>query len=361
MSKFFSSVLIFIVISCILPARVNAQYKITGLLNNYDSLWTNRILLSACDSTKHINFCSSEIVINKDSTDKEGHFTLSGNNLPDENLIYRIDLTNNKQAYMLSNFNHIYVILNNHSSIKITCNNFSRSPFDYEVEGSAENSTLQKLEKYLAEQQNLLYDPNSKTGTAKKLAWSRYNTNIRSYCDTCKYAIVALMGINEINDFAKDYAEHNDFYQRLLNRIKLLPEANSIYVKEFEEKLSYFDNKNQAGSFTGKYLTNPLLYIAGLIILFLLGFVWYLTNKIKRSNTNKTSKPEPNRSELIETLTRREKEILALLIEDIQNKEIANKLNLEVSTIKTHISNIYQKLAISKRNEVKAYRSFLNN
>jgi DNA-binding CsgD family transcriptional regulator len=293
--------------------------------------------------------------------DKEGHFILNGNNLPDENMIYRIDLTNDKNGFMLSNFNHIYVILNNYSNIKITCKNFSRSPFDYEVVGSSENSALQKLEKFLAEQQKLLYDPNSKTGTAKILAQSRYNNNIHNYCDTCKYAIVALMGMNEIIDFRKDYEEHKDFYQRFLTRIKLLPEANSIYVKEFEEKLSYFDNKNKAENFTGNYLTNPLIYIAGIIIVFLLGFVWYLTNKIKRSNVNTSIKPEPNRSELFETLTRREKEILAFLIEDIQNKEIANKLNLEVSTIKTHVSNIYQKLAISNRNEVKTFEPYLKN
>jgi DNA-binding CsgD family transcriptional regulator len=48
-------------------------------------------------------------------------------------------------------------------------------------------------------------------------------------------------------------------------------------------------------------------------------------------------------------LTNREKEIINLLIQGFQNKEISQKLFISESTVKTHIQNIYKKLGIQNR------------
>lgn len=53
--------------------------------------------------------------------------------------------------------------------------------------------------------------------------------------------------------------------------------------------------------------------------------------------------------ELIESLTLREHEILQLLIEGHTNRQIAQKLFVELPTIKWHISNIYKKLGVRSR------------
>ncbi len=50
-------------------------------------------------------------------------------------------------------------------------------------------------------------------------------------------------------------------------------------------------------------------------------------------------------------LTNREKEILALVVEGLSNKEIAKRLFLSNSTIQFHVSNILSKLGVSKRTE----------
>jgi DNA-binding NarL/FixJ family response regulator len=51
------------------------------------------------------------------------------------------------------------------------------------------------------------------------------------------------------------------------------------------------------------------------------------------------------------TLTNKELSILRLIVEGKSNKEIAATNYVEVSTIKTHINNIYTKLGISNRRE----------
>jgi DNA-binding CsgD family transcriptional regulator len=48
-------------------------------------------------------------------------------------------------------------------------------------------------------------------------------------------------------------------------------------------------------------------------------------------------------------LSEREHEILALLQEGLQNKVIARRLNLSVSTVKTHVANIFRKVGAGTR------------
>lgn len=51
-------------------------------------------------------------------------------------------------------------------------------------------------------------------------------------------------------------------------------------------------------------------------------------------------------------LTHREQEVLRCLMAGLPNKRIARKLNISDSTVKTHLSNIMQKLDAHNRTEV---------
>jgi len=53
----------------------------------------------------------------------------------------------------------------------------------------------------------------------------------------------------------------------------------------------------------------------------------------------------------INQLTARENELLKLLAEGFLNKEIADKLNVTISTVKNHLQNIYVKLHVQNRSE----------
>jgi DNA-binding NarL/FixJ family response regulator len=50
-------------------------------------------------------------------------------------------------------------------------------------------------------------------------------------------------------------------------------------------------------------------------------------------------------------LTPREKEILGYIMAGKSNREIARELNLSMSTVKAHLSSIYQKLGVSNRTQ----------
>ena len=57
--------------------------------------------------------------------------------------------------------------------------------------------------------------------------------------------------------------------------------------------------------------------------------------------------PEPN-------LTEREHQVLAVMVEGLNNKQIAERLTVSLSTIKSHVSNIFLKLGITSRTEAVA-------
>jgi len=67
--------------------------------------------------------------------------------------------------------------------------------------------------------------------------------------------------------------------------------------------------------------------------------------------------PLQNRSIALESvrLTIREREIVALLGEGLSNKEIANRMGVAVHTVKSHVHNVLEKLALNSRLEVAAF------
>jgi DNA-binding NarL/FixJ family response regulator len=59
-------------------------------------------------------------------------------------------------------------------------------------------------------------------------------------------------------------------------------------------------------------------------------------------------------SKLIQSvrMTRREREIVELIAEGLANKEIAYKLNLSIYTVKSHVHNILEKMALNSRVQI---------
>jgi len=55
------------------------------------------------------------------------------------------------------------------------------------------------------------------------------------------------------------------------------------------------------------------------------------------------------------SLTRREREIIDLISEGLSNKEIAQRLHIATYTVKSHVHNILEKLALSTRLQVAAF------
>jgi DNA-binding NarL/FixJ family response regulator len=54
-------------------------------------------------------------------------------------------------------------------------------------------------------------------------------------------------------------------------------------------------------------------------------------------------------------MTRREREVVELIGEGLSNKEIAQRLNIASHTVKSHVRNVMEKLALHTRLQIAAY------
>ncbi len=70
----------------------------------------------------------------------------------------------------------------------------------------------------------------------------------------------------------------------------------------------------------------------------------------EKINQQKHRKPE-----LYDELSKREMEVLKILAQGLSNQEIADQLFISLKTVKTHVSNIFNKLEVSDRTQATIY------
>lgn len=98
------------------------------------------------------------------------------------------------------------------------------------------------------------------------------------------------------------------------------------------------------------------------VSLFLVALYFHINKKKLSSLSNQVKEQSKINSEenatLTERLTKRQKEVCDLIISGKTNKEIMSELFIEQSTLKTHINQIYKKLKVKNRSELKSNLKF---
>ncbi|WP_455169045.1 response regulator transcription factor [Aegicerativicinus sediminis] len=146
---------------------------------------------------------------------------------------------------------------------------------------------------------------------------------------------------NVDQDVLKEDLNNNpEFYQRLQDNLNGYYN-NSGYATQFKELITDLSKVEiqQDLEFYKRiaYILGAFSFILGIGVIFL--FV-----KLKKQKYE----GEPNENI---NLTNQEERISELIIQDKSNKEIAAELFISLSTVKTHIRNIYAKLEVANRQE----------
>lgn len=107
-------------------------------------------------------------------------------------------------------------------------------------------------------------------------------------------------------------------------------------------------------------LDNSLeLYIGLIAVFFTVLGIWIATKLIKPRPSKEEGVPGAHPShftinkDVLEelNLSSREYEVLQLLAKGLSNSDIAGQLYLSVSTVKTHVSNLYMKMDVNSRTQ----------
>jgi len=165
--------------------------------------------------------------------------------------------------------------------------------------------------------------------------------NYKNYLkDSLQILLVKLIGIRQLDDkmlLDKDIEENQVYYLSLLEELKSSNLEPSEYA-HLENKLAMFTLKDVEQKYHSSLVGN---FIAVCLIIGLLFYVFQQRKKLDQSKT--IIQPQ---------LSKQEQTIKELILEGKSNKEIANHLYISISTVKTHITNLYKKLGVSSRNEI---------
>ncbi|MCB9231344.1 MAG: DNA-binding response regulator [Bacteroidia bacterium] len=98
------------------------------------------------------------------------------------------------------------------------------------------------------------------------------------------------------------------------------------------------------------------IYLGGVAVLFLAGglaagMIWMKRRQEAEQISQKEEKGEINLIAGETDLSERELDVLKLIAEGMSNQEISDKLFVSLNTVKTHTSNIYQKLDVKRRTQ----------
>jgi len=193
-------------------------------------------------------------------------------------------------------------------------------------ENKVYNSTRYELQKFNA----------FKIEVEKLKDKKKYLSEIHSFTkDSLQILAVKLISIKELdkkNLLAKDISENRDFYTAILKDLKA-SEINPneyLFLENILTKISIVEVEN-------KYAYSKWLNVV-LGISFIGLLIFAFNSKFKRTPTFSLSKQETT--------------VKNLILKGKSNKEIAQELFISLSTVKTHITNIYQKLNISNRDEL---------
>ena len=163
-----------------------------------------------------------------------------------------------------------------------------------------------------------------------------YIAKVKSYTkDSLKILMVKLISIKQLENDSlldMDIAKNPDYYLTLLGELKASDLDRSEYFF-LEKKLAYLTQEAVERKYIWSKAFNILLGVLVLGLSLVLVF----------RNNRRSGLPD---------LSRQERIIKNLILQGKTNKEIANELFISLSTVKTHITNIYSKLQVSGRQEL---------
>jgi len=328
-----------------------SQYKFSGYVDTTTK--DGNIYLSLVEDYRKLSGIYPEQIIQKVNPDSTGYFMFIENNLPSQNRIYRIHTENcsetDKEAIHFNgiclNSKEILFIAKNEDTISL--------PFTTEEEVFCEVvSTNERSNSFLKVDsiiENMRYAFSSYNSEANRKVNSRKWLNtLQEYgkhqneplTELYIYSFLSNKSNNLYTYYLKDLKQ-NTYYDELLERLERTY-PNSPYTRQYKTELAA--DKFSVEITTKETSSYWVWIIIGLLIVSGLLNVFQFQKLKTHKHSNKLTEKK---------LTQQEKKILDLILQDKTNKEIASLLFLSISTIKTHINNLYKKIDVESREEAK--------
>ena len=328
-----------------------AQYSFKGQIA--EQQFGKTVYLSIIEDYRKFDKISMEQILKKSTTDSLGYFNFSGDNLMDQNRIYRIHV--DECSDLGTNSDHFFGSCEYSKSILFIAKNTDTimfpTSFDNETlcEISSTNSSSSMFLDIDVLKEQMAYEFNEfRSNASKKLNSKKWFSSLQDYGANLNEPLAELYIYSFLSDrkndtysYYLDDINNTDYYTSLGNRLRSkYPEINltTLYNNEIAIDQQIADRKDPSAKLWQWVLPFSLVIS--------IGFNIFLILKSKKDKTKLQISP-------LTKLTEQEQNIVSQILKSKTNKEIANDMFISVSTVKTHINNVYKKLGVSTRDEIK--------
>ncbi|MEF3077711.1 response regulator transcription factor [Winogradskyella poriferorum] len=330
-----------------------AQYSFSGYTNPDE--WQKIVYLSIVEDYRKMSGVYSEQIIAKTSADETGYFEFKGDMLSTENRIYRIHVDKCTETQQdVNHFNghcsdseELLFIAKNTDTLKLPFS-FGNQVFCKVESNNPKANAFLKIDSLKNDMRFAYGEVRSEAN--RKLNNKKWFTTLQDYGTALNEPVAELAIYAYLSDRSSDlhsyYVEdlqNNSYYDNLKERLETAY-PNAPYTAQYRNELAA--DRFMLASAEEDVNTSFDIYLYAVLTLsfFLNLFLLY------RMWKNKHSKTEDLKSKL----SKQEQVVLEHLLQDKSNKDIAEALFLSVSTIKTHTNNIYKKLEVQSRDDVKS-------
>ncbi len=340
-----------IIIFLALHLKLSAQFSISGELNTdfEDAI----VFLNVIDDINKQELFLVENIIAECQVDSNKEFTFNVDFLPSENKIYKIHIDNCRAN--INDTKHLYnecddcleilFIANNKSNIHFPLNNLDQSLCSF----STQHSTASAIYKVDSIKEVLFSElVTTKSDNQRRIIYTKSFKELRRYSQSFNEPLIELYAFqlysSENSLLRESYLEslkETSYYDNLSHTLSL-QYPNSTYYKNYLTDLKKDIHLLSLNPSSSLNLLTWLLAL-GFIISIVLNISQFKKLKQHRKNTTIDYK---------KTLTKQECKVFELMNKQHSNKEIAEQLFVSLSTIKTHINNIYSKLSIHSRKDI---------
>lgn len=309
---------------------------------NIDGSWEPVIYLSMINSFNDINTTSYDFLVFQAAIDSSGFFEMNDLILPEDDRLYRLHIC--KKGDPVSTIiiggrdeNYFHFIMNNSSKLIISKDPINRG-FQYcTAEGHGANSGLQKL---MNLQKDLQTPPALPSEQNRELLRQQIMKSFVTIADTSSYDIIKLLSIHLVNNY---FESHDlELMEKVSGELHTTDTSNPYYLA-FVNKLEYLKYRDDQPTFKDQ---SWLKWVGLVALILLIGLVFRMRTRPKGKQKS------DSRLALIQTLSVQEKKVFELLRNGASNKEISSELNIEVSTVKSHVHKIFSRLGVGSRKEI---------
>ena len=331
---------------------LQAQFKFTGAVSE-EFFGTNSYLICIEDYRKSHVF-QTEDILQESSIDSLGYFQFTGDFLSPENRLYKIyvdtceaNISNASHLLKQCEFStEIIFIANNTDTIHFPLNGLSQMFCDV-VFSRGQNNSIQKIDSIQEQLLGPLHEV--KNDTQRNIVFQNYFYKIQEFGRSFKEPLVELYTYNlyaNSTSFSREFyledLKKSDYYTQLLEKLEQnYPTAS--YASQFKNDLIK-DQYPLLISSNNYYKTGILLLVILLLASLIMNVILFKKRTVKTPRIDYT-----------QVLSTQEQKVFRLMHEKKSNKEIGNQLFISLSTVKTHINAIYNKLSIASRKEIATF------